>query len=76
MTIISVNPQDNQMSIVRPEKKCFMQTLREQFHSVKGSMHGAEISHENMTEEGLKSRVSSDNPCACIVTFSIASIFS
>ena len=33
-----------------------MQTLREQFHSVKG----AEISHE----EGLKSRlISSDNPC-------------
>ena len=59
------------MSIVRPEKiKCFMQTLREQFHSVKG----AEISHENMTEEGLKSRlISSDNPC--ILTFSIASIF-
>ena len=58
------------MSIVRPEKiKCFMQTLREQFHSVKG----AEISHENMTEEGLKSRLSSDNPC--ILTFSITSIF-
>ena len=58
------------MSIVRPEKiKCFMQTLREQFHSVKG----AEISHENMTEEGLKSRLNSDNPC--ILTFSIASIF-
>ena len=36
-----------------------MHTLREQFHSVKG----AEISHENMTEEGLKSRLSSDNPC-------------
>ena len=45
-----------------------MHTLREQFHSVKG----AEISHENMTEEGLKSRlISSDNPC--ILTFSIAS---
>ena len=59
------------MSIVRPEKiRCFMHTLREQFHSVKG----AEISHENMTEEGLKSRLSSDNPC--ILTFSIASIFS
>ena len=59
------------MSIVRPEKnKCFMQTLREQFHSVKG----AEISHEHMTDEGLKSRlISSDNPC--ILTFSIASIF-
>ena len=59
------------MSIVRPEKmKCFMQTLREQFHSVKG----AEISHENMTEEGLKSRlISSDN--SCILTFSIASIY-
>ena len=58
------------MSIVRPEKiRCFMHTLREQFHSVKG----AEISHENMTEEGLKSRLSSDNPC--ILTFSIASIF-
>ena len=28
---------------------------------------------ENMTEEGLKSRLSSDNPC--ILTFSIASIF-
>ena len=36
-----------------------MQTIREQFHSVKG----AEISHENMTEEGLKSWLSSDNPC-------------
>ena len=62
------------MSIVRPEKiRCFMHTLREQFHSVKG----AEISHENMTEEGLtKSRlISSDNPCTCILTFSIASIF-
>ena len=46
-----------------------MQTLREQFHSVKG----AELSHENMTEEGLKSRLSSDNPC--ILTFSIARIF-
>ena len=47
-----------------------MQTLREQFHSVKG----AEISHEHMTEEGLKSQlISSDNPC--ILTFSIASIF-
>ena len=59
------------MSIVRPEKiKCFMQTLREQLHSVKG----AEISRENMTEEGLKSwLISSDNPC--ILTFSIASIF-
>ena len=58
------------MSIVRPEKiKWFMHTLREQFYSVKG----AEISHENMTEEGLKSRLSSDNPC--ILTFSIASIF-
>ena len=58
------------MSIVRPEKiRCFMHTLREQFHSVKG----AEISHENMTEEGLKSRLSSDNPC--ILTFSITSIF-
>ena len=58
------------MSIGRPEKiKCFMQALREQFHSVKG----AEISHENMTEEGLKPRLSSDNPC--ILTFSIASIF-
>ena len=58
------------MSLVRPEKiKCFMHTLREQFHSVKG----AEISHENMTEEGLKWRLSSDNPC--ILTFSIASIF-
>ena len=35
-----------------------MQTLREQFHSVKG----AEMSHENMTEEGLKSLlISSDN---------------
>ena len=45
-----------------------MLTLREQFHSVKG----AEISHENMTEEGLKSRLSSDNPF--ILTFSIASI--
>ena len=45
-----------------------MHTLREQFHSVEG----AEISHENMTEEGLKSRLSSDNPC--ILTFSIASI--
>ena len=58
------------MSIVRPEKiRCFMHTLGEKFHSVKG----AEISHENMTEEGLKSRLSSDNPC--ILTFSIASIF-
>ena len=58
------------MSIVRPEKiRCLKHTLREQFHSVKG----AEISHENMTEEGLKSRLSSDNPC--ILTFSIASIF-
>ena len=58
------------MSIMRPEKiKCFMQTLREQFHSVKV----AEISHENMTEEGLKSRLSSDNPC--ILTLSTASIF-
>ena len=46
-----------------------MQTLREQFHSVKG----AEISHENMTEEGLKSRLTSDNPCT--LTFSMASIF-
>ena len=47
-----------------------MHTLREQFDSVKG----AEISHENMTEEGLKSRlISSDNPC--ILTFPIASIF-
>ena len=46
-----------------------MQTIRERFHLVKG----AEISHENMTEEGLKSRLSSDNPC--ILTFSIASIF-
>ena len=47
-----------------------MQTLREQFHSVKE----AEIFHENMTEEGLKSRpISSDNPC--ILAFSIASIF-
>ena len=47
-----------------------MQTIREHFHLVKG----AEISHENMTEEGLKSRlISSDNPC--ILTFSIASIF-
>ena len=47
-----------------------MQTLREQFHSVKG----AQTSHENMTEEGLKPRlISSDNPC--ILTFSIASIF-
>ena len=58
------------MSIVRPEKnRCCMHTLREQFHSVKG----AEISYENMTEEGLKSRLSSDNPC--ILTFSVASIF-
>ena len=58
------------MSIVRPEKiRCFMHTLREKFRSVKG----AEISHENMTEEGLESRLSSDNPC--ILTFSIASIF-
>ena len=59
------------MSMVRPEKnKCFLQTLREQFHSVKK----AEISHENMTEEGLKSLlISSDNPC--ILTFSITSIF-
>ena len=58
------------MSIVRPEKiRCFMHTLREQFHSVKG----AEISHENMTEEGLKSQLSTDKPC--ILTFSIASIF-
>ena len=41
-----------------------MQTLREQFHSVKG----AEMPRENMTEEGLKSRlISSDNPC--ILTF-------
>ena len=46
-----------------------MQTLREQFHWVKG----AEISHENMTEDGLKSRLSSDNPC--ILTFFTASIF-
>ena len=47
-----------------------MQTIREHFHLVKG----AEISHENMTEERLKSRlISSDNPC--ILTFSIASIF-
>ena len=45
-----------------------MQTLREQFHSVKG----AQISHENVTEEGLKSRLSSNNPC--ILTFSIAGI--
>ena len=45
-----------------------MKTLREQFHSVRG----ADISHENMSEEGLKSRlISSDNPC--IITFSIAS---
>ena len=45
-----------------------MHTLREQFHSVKG----VEISHEHMTDEGLKSRlISSDNPC--ILTFSIAS---
>ena len=59
------------MSTVETGKKnkCFMHTLREQFHSVKG----AEISHENMTEEGLKSRLSSGNPC--ILTFSIASIF-
>ena len=58
------------MSIMRPEKNCFMQTLRErQFHSVKE----AEISHENMTEEGFKSRlISSDNPC--ILAFSIANI--
>ena len=47
-----------------------MHTLREQLHLAKG----AEISHENMTEEGLKSRLSSENPC--ILTFSIASIFS
>ena len=46
-----------------------MESLREQFHLVKG----AEISHENMTEEGLKSRLSSDNPC--ILTLSTASIF-
>ena len=46
-----------------------MESLREQFHSVKG----AEISHENKTEEGLKSRLSSDNPC--ILTLSTASIF-
>ena len=46
-----------------------MESLREQFHSVKG----AEISHENMTEEGLKSRLSSDN--SCILTLSTASIF-
>ena len=54
------------MSIVRPEKnRFFMHT-----HSVKG----AEISYENMTEEGLKSLlISSDNPC--ILTFSITSIF-
>ena len=58
------------MSTVRPEKiRCFMHTPREQFHSVKE----AEISYENMTEEGLKSRLSSDNPC--ILTFSVASIF-
>ena len=46
-----------------------MEPLREQIHSVKE----AEISHENMTEEGLKSRLSSDNPCT--LTFSMASIF-
>ena len=59
------------MSIVRPGQiKCFMEILREQFHLVKG----AKISHEHMTEEGLKSRlISSDNPCT--LTFSIASIF-
>ena len=51
------------------KKKCFMEPLREQIHSVKE----AEISHENMTEEGLKSRLSSDNPCT--LTFSMASIF-
>ena len=47
-----------------------METLREQFHLVKG----AEMLHENMTKEGLKTRfISSDNPC--ILTFFIASIF-
>ena len=59
------------MSIVRPEKKLHVSCKL--FVNNFTQLKELKFLDENMTEEGLKSRLSPDNPC--ILTFSIASIF-
>ena len=73
MTIILVNASKTIKcpAIVRPEKK--LNVSCKLFVNNFTQLKELKFLDENMTEEGLKSRLSSDNPC--ILTFSIASIF-